>query len=249
MQTGKGFVALCGVLAAVVALAAAAPAGAGEEPAWPLLRHTNYVLWEGETGQPAEARMRCIAHGYTRYADELHARAIGPKGEEIDAEVVAPGQEMGFRVTPAATGKHLFQLRAGWNLAVLDLGDRPHAYVASEQAPLQTVRAVERLYFYVPAGTKQFAITASASVTREALLLRVLDPEGGVALEREGDFDKPETLRIPVAAEQAGRVWSLSLLPPKTPGLVIDDVMLFLRAPLPPYLAKRPEWAERLSRK
>ena len=177
------------------------------------------------------------------------SRAIGPDGGELDAEIVPVGGEMPFRVTPAAAGLHLLQLRAGWNVATLEMGDQPHAYVAGAQAPLQTVGQVERLYFFVPPGTTRLTLTASASVTGEGLLLRVLDPEGQVVVEREGDFDKPEAVRVPVGAGQAGRVWSLALLPPKAPGLHLDDVKLFLGAPLPPYLAARPEWAERFGRR
>ncbi len=230
-----------------VALMVAGLLAAG--PKQPLLRHTNYVAWEGTPGQTTALRLRCQAHGYSSYADELIARAIGPDGAEIDVDAVSPGQEGALRVTPRAAGTHLLQLRSGWNLAVLNLPDCPHAYVATDRVPLQTVREFGPLFFYVPEGTTKFTLRLSASVKGEGLLLRVLDPQGQVALEREGDFDDPEKVTVTVGPGQAGRAWSLALHPPKAAGLNLDDVMLSLLPPLAPYLSERAEWAERFGKK
>lgn len=211
------------------------------------LRHTNYIVWEATGGQPLSVTFSCLPRG--QYADELEVRAFAPNGAELSSEVLAPTESRSLRITPKQSGMHLLQIRSGWNLATLSLGQTAHAFVATDRIPLQTVGVVERLYFFVPVAVSQVGLRLSASVTGEGLRVRIFNPQGDVVLEREGDFDRPENLLLAVPPDQAGHVWSLAILKPQGARLSLDDVMLSLLDPLPPYLALRPEWAEHFGRR
>ncbi|MFQ5809893.1 MAG: hypothetical protein ACE5JM_09770 [Armatimonadota bacterium] len=210
-------------------------------PAWPQFRHTNYVALLAEAGTPIKASLACRHHG--TYEDTLVYRLIDSASEEALVGEVLPEELATIELQPKRTGLHVLVLSSGWNVATIELGELPHAIVVKPDAPLQTVRRVERLYFYVPKGLREFSLLVSASVTREGLRFQVLDPEGRVVIDEDGDFDAERKLAATVPAGADGRAWSLAILEPQTPGMGLDDVMLRLDEKLPPYLAKKPEWA------
>ncbi|MGD8239245.1 MAG: hypothetical protein PVH68_11870 [Armatimonadota bacterium] len=210
-------------------------------PAWPQLRHTNYVALLAEAGTPIEASLACKHHG--TYEDTLVYRLIDGASEEVLVGEVLPEESATIALQPKRTGLHVLVLSSGWNVATIDLGELPHAIVVKPDVPLQTVRRVERLYFYVPKGMRAFDLLVSASVTSEGLRFQVFDPGGKVVIDEDGDFDAERKLAVTVPAGADGRAWSLAILEPRTPGMGLDDVMLRLDEKLPPYLAKKPEWA------
>jgi hypothetical protein len=71
----------------------------------------------------------------------------------------------------------------------------------------------------------------------------MITPDGRTVVEEEGDYDTPQRIRVPVPPESDGKVWSLALLKPKTRGLHVDDVKLWLDSALPPYLSTCEHWA------
>ena len=211
-------------------------------PAFPLrLRHANYVGVIAEAGVPIRGTVACIRHG--AYEDALVYTVLDSRSEEVHVGEVLPGASEQVEVKPRTPGLHVFVLTCGWNLATIDLGELPHAIVAKPDAPMQTVGRCERLYFFVPEGTRRFDLFVSASVTREGARLQVFDPDGRRLLDEEGEFDIEGKLTVTVPGGGDGRPWSLAIVEPETPGMGLDDVMLRLDAKLPPYLAKKPEWA------
>ena len=132
---------------------------------------------------------------------------------------------------------------SGWNICFFDSGETPSAFIASDLHPLQTIRGIERLYFYVPKNCKRFSLFVTADVTGEAARIIVSSPDGQTIKEEEGDYDKRTAIKVDVPAGSDGKVWSLSVVKPNAPGLVLDDVMLSLDPSLPPFLSKRADWA------
>lgn len=208
---------------------------------WPLFRHTNYVALLAEVGETIRATVRCMHHG--AYEDTLVYRLINSASEELLAGEVLPEETRRVELRPVTPGLHVLVLSSGWNVATVELGELPHAIVVKRDVPLQTVRRCERLYFYVPKGMREFNLFVSASVTGEGLRFQVFDPDDKVVIDEDGDFDAERKLAVTVPTGADGRAWSLTILEPRTPGMGLDDVMLRLDEKLPPYLAKRPDWA------
>jgi len=98
-------------------------------------------------------------------------------------------------------------------------------------------------HFFVPEYLEEVRLSLSASVTGEGALVRVLDPEGNVVFEEEGDFDSEKQITIPAPPETRGKAWSVTLSRPEG-NMALDDVQLYLGRGLPPYLAERPEWLD-----
>jgi hypothetical protein len=108
---------------------------------------------------------------------------------------------------------------------------------------LKTVRALDRLYFYVPKGAKQFSVHVQASVRGEGLAYEIRDPDGNICSEGEGDFDRCQKVEVKVPPNSDGRAWSLSILKPKAKRIGLDDTEIYLGDGLAPYLAAKAEWA------
>ncbi len=208
---------------------------------WPQFRHTNYVALLAEGGAPIRATLGCTHHG--TYEDTLVYRLINSASEELLAGEVLPEETRRVELRPVTPGLHVLVLSSGWNVATVELGELPHAIVVKPDVPLQTVRRCERLYFYVPKGMRGFNLFVSASVTGEGLRFQVFDSDDKVVIDEDGDFDAERKLAVTVPTGADGRPWSLAILEPRTPGMGLDDVMLRLDEKLPPYLAKKPEWA------
>jgi hypothetical protein len=213
----------------------------------PQFRHTNYVALLADAGKPVAATLACARHG--TYEDTLVYRLIDGASEEVLAGEALPEETKHVELTPKRSGLHVLVLSSGWNVTTIDLGDVPHAIVVKPDVPLQTVRRVGPLHLYVPKGMRAFSLFVSASVTREGLRLQVLDPDGKAVIDEDGDFDAEQKLGVTVPTGQDGRAWSLAILEPQTPGMGLDDVMLRLDEKLPPYLAKKPEWAVMFGRR
>jgi hypothetical protein len=209
---------------------------------WPTLRRTNYAAILGSAGKELKLQLRSQQH-VRQYGDELSYTLVGPDSNEIASGGIPLDTTKTIVASPKADGLCVLEMDSGWNICFLDSGESPSAYIASETMPLHTIREIERLYFYVPKGRKQFAILVTADVTHEAARIILFSPDGQVVKEDEGDYDTQTRIKVNVPAGADGKVWSLSVAKPKAAGLVLDDVTLSLDSSLPPYLSKRPDWA------
>jgi hypothetical protein len=228
-----GFILLAALLA---------PSAAGLAEDWPTLRRLNYAALLGNAGKELRLQARSVQH--TRlYGEELNYILYDCDGNEIASGGTPLNTSATIAATPKTDGLCALELDSGWNICFFDSGETPSAYVASEMVPLQTIREIERLYFYVPKDCKRFSIGVSASVTGEGARIVVFAPDGQTVKEQEGDFDKREQIKVDVPAGADGKAWSLSVAKPGAPKLYVDDVELSLDPALPPYLSKRAEWA------
>jgi len=210
--------------------------------AGPILRQTNYLAVLPEAGRQAEVVLKTQRYS-PAYSDVLHFALIGPDSSTVSSGEVSLGEEFRLSIPAAATGLHVLELDSGWNACRADTGGAPSAWVARETVPLQTARGVKQLFFYVPHGGKQFSVWLVAATPREGARVQISGPDGRAVVEEEGDYDTPQRIRVQVPAGTDGEVWSLALLKPKTGGLNVDDVKLWLDAALPPYLSMRADWA------
>lgn len=208
----------------------------------PMLRQTNYLAL-----LPAEDASREIvlwAEQYSPvYSDLLEFTLIGPDSSVLATGEVALGANVKLTIPPTPEGLHAVELNSGWNACRIDPRTTVAAFVAREALPLHTARAVPRLFFYVPGGLGRFSIWLAAETPREGARIQICGPDRQIVVEEEGDYDQPHAIRVAVPPGAAGAVWSLALLAPRTPGLYLDDVRLWLDSGLPPYLTTRDDWA------
>ena len=235
----RGFFWLIAMLLLLQLCARPVPAA---EAQGPTLRQRNYLALLPEAGRTAEVNLKAEQFSPI-YSDTLRYLLIGPDSSTLATGEVALGKEQVLPI-PAQTGElHALEVDSGWNICRVDSRATPSALVAWEAVPLHTVREIPRLYFYVPAGCRQFSLWLVAEVTGEAARLQICGPDGGTILEEEGDYDKPQRIRVSVPAGSDGKAWSLAILRPKAKGLRVDDVTLWLDAALPPYLSATADWA------
>jgi len=144
----------------------------------------------------------------------------------------------------AARGElSVVELDSGRNACRIESGGASRGHVARDRCPVRSVGPTGRLHFLVPKSINAFDIFIHASVTGEAARLRVLDPAGVPLAECQGDFDRPERVRVRLGRAGADRVCSLEVVRPVEGGLGLDDVTLWLGEMLPPYLCPDAEAA------
>ena len=209
---------------------------------WPTLRRTNYVALLGTSGKKMAVSLKSEQRA-SRYGEELCYMLVGPDSNELACGDIALGKSVDISAAAKADGLCVLELEAGWNVCHVDSAETPLAYIASGSVPLHTIRVIERLHFYVPTGCKRFTIYVQADVTGEAARVQVFCPDGTMVKEEEDDFDRAGRIKLDVPAGADGKAWSLAVVRPKTKGLGLDDVTLWLDEKLPPYLSKRAEWA------
>ena len=223
-------------------------AAMADEP--PIIRYTTYVLVE-VGGKPTRVVMESRAYGAMNkdftYKDRPSYAVIGPKGDTLDEVDGKLGTETTLSIPATAGDFALIEAKPGNNYCVA----RPegaYGFVATETAPMNTVRGFEREYFFVPKGVDAASVFLHAFSVNEAARVLIYDPDGKVAYEGEDDFNAPAAVSFQVMDGQDGKAWSLSLVAPKNPNWKIDDCKVWLSGSLPGVLSPKPEWAERLSR-
>ena len=244
----REYVRMTGLLLLGVVWLAALAAARADEP--PILRYTSYVIVEvgGKSAQVVlESHPYGTIHNDYTYKDPPSCAVIGAKGQTLDEVDGKLGSPMPLNIPPDAGEFALIEARFGNNYCVAK-PEGPYGYIATETAPLNTVRGFERLYFFVPKGVDAASIFLHAFSVGEAARVLIYDPDGKAACEGEDDFNEPGGVSFQVPDGQDGKVWSLSLVPPKNPKWKIDDCKVWLSGSLPGVLSPRPEWAERLSR-
>ncbi|MBN2449215.1 MAG: hypothetical protein JXR77_02430 [Lentisphaeria bacterium] len=219
------------------------------EPGAVHLRHLNYVVLRPEEGfAGGDLRVDSIRHGYRAYEDGLDCTLVGADSAIAARAAAGPGGSVTLSLEGAAGALLALEVRSGWNLAVAHLPPgMAWALRSGIRAPLETVREWGPLRFFVPEGSAYFNLWIQAAVSGEGAHLVVRDPDGGVVLEREDDFDTRTKLQIRVPGGHAGRAWSVELLRCGTPGLATDDVAFELGRHLPPFLTPRADWAVRFA--
>lgn len=209
---------------------------------WPTLRYTNYVALLGSAGKEMGISLRSVQRAQ-QYGEELVYVLFGPSSNQLASGDLVLDTSKTVSAAPTKDGLCVLELEAGSNICFVDAGETPLAFIASNRSPMHTIRAIEKLYFYVPESCGGFHITVHADVPREAARVQILSPDGNVVKEEEEDFDKAKQIKVEVPEAWRGKAWSIAVLKPIAPGLGLDDVVMWLDPKLPPYLSKREEWA------
>ena len=129
---------------------------------------------------------------------------------------------------PEKTG--IYQILCDPGINSLEIcSDAPSAYLLKEGS-ITFAKPSGRMYFTVPAGTREFSVTASGSPNVD---VRILDPSGKCVLQKE-KIAAAEPLTVNCAPSAEDRVWSIELR------RAVWEAVLNFHAPLVPLLAGNP---------
>jgi hypothetical protein len=205
-----------------------------------LLRHDNFLVFEGEADRSVTIEVESIAKSGYRYSDDVVVEVIDPASERVLRELVPLGETASIPYEVAADGTHAVRVASGWNLLRARISGAPWALVAWKNVPVNISGQVAPLYFKVPDDLERFSLALSASVTGEAAEVTVLDPEGTVVASEVHDYDTLRTLDIEVPEGADGGVWQLRITDPEVEDLNLDDVQFYLAGRIPPFLSPNP---------
>ena len=232
------------LLAVLAIIALAAPLCAAQELPETLLRHDNFLVFDGHAGDTISIEIQSIRKAGYVYADDVVVEVIDPSSERALRELVPLGETASIEYDVAADGNHAVRIAAGWNVARTSITGAPWALVAWKNVPVNICGAMAPVFFKVLPGVEQFDVALSASVTGEGAELTILGPDGDVIVHEVGDFDKLSTLTVEVPEGADDAVWELRLTDPADEGLHLDDVQLYLSGRVPPFLSPSAEDVE-----
>lgn len=186
------------------------------------------------SGGPLEVTVESVSEGY---GGQCRAKLLSPDCRTVADATADIGRPIVLRAEASRPGDTFLVLAdPGRNSVELE-ADAPLTVLGKNHVFDVTTR-VRRLYFLVPAGVKQFTLTASANSPNETATVGVHRPDGAEAARVAGELDTDETMTIPVPPEAAGKLWSLVIT--KGPTGALSDVKLTFDPQIPGYLADDP---------
>jgi hypothetical protein len=213
-----------------------APEAAGEKVEYPVvkLRRQNLLLVAGRKGQPFEIVLQ--NHPVASYKSFLAWELQNMDMIKVASGAIQYGQSGEVNFTPEYDGVYLLGVTAGQCAYSIVSSNIPVGLYAADR--LSFIHAVNRIYFSVPDGVEQFAVTARGSGA-ETVRVNVLSPEGNQVTTGQTTL-KDETVRIQVSAgEYSGDTWSLELT--RADEGVLEDHSISLDPKLPPILSLSPK--------
>ena len=213
---------------------ALSPAALGPAPApgsvySPLrLRAENLLVLPCRRGKPAtvELRHRTVA----RYRNLLAWELRDASRKLLSAGTAKPQTTAKIAFTPDRDGLYLLAVSAGQCAYSLARANVPVGLYAGPEHPLSVIGGANRLYFHVPAGTKQFTVTAQGHGA-ETVRLDVLDPTGHPAATGQTTL-RTDTVAVGVdVGRRGGATWSLALR--RADEGVLEDASVALGKRLP----------------
>lgn len=156
-----------------------------------------------------------------------------PNGKPVRMKAAAVGQETVYEFTPKESGAHVIECDAGSSTASVRCGGRG-ACLYSDDGHFHLLGTTGRLFFHVPAGTKEFALKVWGDNSGERVKAALLDPSGKVVHGKDSILGEQFIAR---PASSGDEIWSIRL---DRPGQgVLEDFHVELQD-VPPLLAPSP---------
>lgn len=155
-----------------------------------------------------------------------------PSGQEITQAEVPFGQESPLTFTAPETGLYTLRSDAGANCAFYTTSTHPFN-LGGESGAIHLIGSTGTLFFYVPAGTKEFGLRLRGEGVGEGIKATLLNPAGEAVAEKD-NIVRTDMLSVELPQPSQGEVWSLRLEKPSA--VAMEDYFL---EPLgiPPLLA------------
>ena len=156
---------------------------------------------------------------------------VSPSGREIVCSALEFKKinETGFEA--AESGIHRLTLTPGANTMTVLSSTHP-LLVSGERGPIHLFTTTGTFFFWVPAGTEQFAVHVSGQGVGEAVRAALLNPAGEVVEEIDNAAAHQFEVELPEPSE--GSAWGLVLSKPTQ--IRLEDNLVDLRG-IPPLLA------------
>ncbi len=192
------------------------------------LRGTATCVALLRAGESFRARLACSRVGKNEAATEW--RLWGPDDRLLAKGSVPVGEQADLDVPARQDGVHLLLIVSNANRASLTLLNE-HAAIAGQS--LKLIGVSTPLFFFVPEGTEEFALTVTSPAPGETARARILGPEGEqIAMAATGE-QKTVSLEVTVPRGQAGKAWSVQIEKGDTG--VLEDYTLTLDESIPGY--------------
>ncbi|HCA46307.1 MAG TPA: hypothetical protein DEP45_02790 [Armatimonadetes bacterium] len=224
------------LLVLVLAASALTPCLAQDLPET-LLRHDNFLVFDGHAGETITIELESIPKASYLYGDDLLVEVIDPASERPLRELVPVGSTVSLEYPVTMDGTHAVRLASGKNTVRAQISSAPWALVAWQNVPVNISGAMSPLFFKVPADVEQFSVSLVADVTGEAAEVTVLGPDGTVVANEVGDYDTPGTITVAVPEGADDAIWELRITDPADGDLNLDDVQFYLAGRVPPFLS------------
>lgn len=194
----------------------------------------QYAVWSG-AGETVKLALTFRQVG--RYAGtSLPVTVLSPSGAKIAAAQIPFGGEGEVSFKAPEAGLYRVSVDAGQNKSAVTHSDHP-LLLPADGAPISFIGPAGRLYFYVPAGTTEFALRAHGQGTAEGVHGTLLDP-GGKVVEDLDNITRLHQFLVTLPEPSKGEIWSILLAAPT--GMVCEDNSLSILG-IPPLVAGRPE--------
>ncbi len=207
-----------------------------------IVRYTTWMIVPGGAPVEIESRSYGAVHSDYTYKDQPTYSIISLQGDLLECADGKLGQSA--HIVPPGAEPALLMLQPGNNYALPRPEGNTYWYVATPEAPLNTVRGFDALYAWVPPGMGAGTVFCHAFSPKEAGRLIVSAADGNELASLESDFDQPEALMFRLrATAPEGSLIKISLLKPQNPDWTIDDAKVWLGPELPGLLARSVEAA------
>lgn len=191
------------------------------------LRKQHTLVIEARAGKTVTVELTAI-RASLGYPDPLVFRLYGPDGKSAAQGRLPPGETKILTLTPAVDGFYLCEGNPGMNAFRADIRGAAWVVDLGRTRQLNVIGHARPLYFFVPPKKNLLTLRFSG----EHAGLKLLRPDGTVAVVRDLPQYRPVTVTTPVPAGQGGW-WCMEL------SLAEDQSITFPEG-IPPLVAEAP---------
>ena len=195
---------------------------------------SEWLLW-AEAGQQASfsVLIRPVGKGEPR---PVPVSLISPSGKLTKLRNAQGSEETAYEFQAVETGAHKIVCEPqGWTATVNSATHRVCLY--SQSSSIHFLGTTGQYFFWVPPGTKEFAIKVSGENAAECVKVALFDSAGNKVEEKDNIAQAHQFVAKPKDASQ-GEIWSLRLDKPTTG--VLEDFHVQLQG-IPPVLSHTKE--------
>ena len=222
----------------LVQLPSGIPGVTPAKKASPRHRITNSFVFSGKSGEAVTIR---VHPGFVREATGKYSISLaGDKKPLVEGKVEGSmPYDLTYQIPegdPSSAAGHPSLCRitfeCGGMASRIDFGKRPYTWVLQQGGRAHVIGGSGRQFFFVPKGTKTFAVAMTTSDGWGQISIR--DSVGEVMLEKKGNYSPGEEFGVSVPAGSDGSVWSFQI------SRCEDAAGIYLLG-VPPYAAASPE--------
>ena len=194
----------------------------------------EWLLW-AQAGQPAAfiVLIRQVGKAAPKPAPVC---VVAPSGKVTKLpDTQGPG-ETAYTFRPTETGAHTIRCEPRIGTSTVN-APRQRVCLYAPHTALHLLGTTGEYFFWVPAGTKEFAVKISGDNAAERVKATLRDPTGKTVAEEDNIVQARQFVASPLNAAQ-GEIWSLRLDKPS--GGVLEDFFVQLQG-VPPVLAHKKE--------